>query len=162
MSLSQKINNTFPYIFSYNIGRIFNHIMILIFLFAQYEISSSGDEYLTGIILNINIGRDNIYLILKLLSLGLFLLNLIYTNYLYYYSNECHQNLYHYFKGFDDFDNINDIIQEFANKDEDSDDYEDDEDTDEDDDDEISEEPVKDDSEGQLTRNEDGSITYTP
>ena len=128
MSLSQKINNTFPYIFSYNIGRIFNHIMILIFLFAQYEISSSGDEYLTGIILNINIGRDNIYLILKLLSLGLFLLNLIYTNYLYYYSNECHQNLYHYFKGFDDFDNINDIIQEFANKDDDSDDYEDDDD----------------------------------
>ena len=122
MSITKKFNSYFPIIFNYSIGRIFNHLMVLILIFAQYEISTTGDEYITNAILFIKIGRDNINTFLKFCGLLIFLLNLIYSNYLYYYSDDCHQNLYHYFKALDEFENIREILQkEFDNIDNDND-----------------------------------------
>ena len=51
MSITKKFNSYFPIIFNYSIGRIFNHLMVLILMFAQYEISTTGDEYLINAIL---------------------------------------------------------------------------------------------------------------
>ena len=116
LSISKKFNSYFPIIFNYNIGRIFNHIMIIAFIFTQYEISTSGDEYMINIISKIKLGKNIISIILKILSLCTFLLNLIYSNYLYYYSDDCHQNLYHYSKSFVKFNDINEILkQEYEN-----------------------------------------------
>ena len=122
MSINKKFNSYFPIIFNYSIGRIFNHLMVLILIFAQYEISTTGDEYITNAILFIKIGRKNINIFFKFCGLLMFLLNLIYSNYLYYYSDDCHQNLYHYFKALDEFENIKEILQqEFDNIDNDND-----------------------------------------
>jgi len=124
MTITKKFNNYFPSIFNYSIGRIFNHLMILIFIFAQYEISTTGDEYMINVLLNINLGRNAICIILKFFSLFALFFNLLRSNYLYYYSDDCHQNLYHYFKTFDIFKDINDMFQqeynEFNNDNEDS------------------------------------------
>jgi hypothetical protein len=90
--------------------------MIIAFIFTQYEISTSGDEYMINIISKIKLGKNIISIILKILSLCTFLLNLIYSNYLYYYSDDCHQNLYHYSKSFVKFNDINEILkQEYEN-----------------------------------------------
>ena len=119
MSITKKFNSYFPIIFNYSIGRIFNHLMVLILMFAQYEISTTGDEYLINAILFIKIGRNNINIFLKFCGLFIFLLNLIYSNYLYYYSDDCHQNLYDYFKTFENFRQI--LQQELDNIDNDND-----------------------------------------
>jgi len=119
MSITKKFNSYFPIIFNYSIGRIFNHLMVLILIFAQYEISTTGDEYLINAILFIKIGRNNINIFLKFCGLFIFLLNLIYSNYLYYYSDDCHQNLYDYFKTFENFQQI--LQQELDNIDNDND-----------------------------------------
>ena len=42
--------------------------------------------------------------------------NLLHSNYLYYYSDDCHQNLYHYFKTFDIFKDFNDMLQQEYNE----------------------------------------------
>ena len=110
--LSKKFNKYFPSIFNYSIGRIFNHLMILIFIFEQYEISTTGDEYIINSIMNLRLRRDNVIILFKFISLLFFLINLIYSNYLYYYSDDCHQNLYRYFKTFNEFRSINDILQQ--------------------------------------------------
>ena len=44
------------------------------------------------------------------------LLNLLHSNYLYYYSDDCHQNLYHYLKSFDIFKDINEMLQQEYNE----------------------------------------------
>ena len=110
--LAKKFNKYFPSIFNYSIGRIFNHLMILVFIFEQYEISTTGDEYIINAIMNLNLRRDSVIILFKFISLLFFLINLIYSNYLYYYSDDCHQSLYHYFKTFNEFININDILQQ--------------------------------------------------
>ena len=86
--------------------------MILVFIFEQYEISTTGDEYIINAIMNLNLRRDSVIILFKFISLLFFLINLIYSNYLYYYSDDCHQSLYHYFKTFNEFININDILQQ--------------------------------------------------
>ena len=116
MAITKKFNNYFHSIFNYSVGRIFNHLMILIFIFSQYEISSIGDEYMINVFLNINLGRNTICILLKFFSLFILFLNLLYSNYLYYYSDDCHQNLYHYFKTFDIFKDINDMLQQEYNE----------------------------------------------
>ena len=123
MSITKKFNDYFPSIFNYSIGRIFNHLMILTFIFSQYQISSSGDEYMINIFLNIHLGRNLICILLKILSLCFLLYCLLYSNYLYYYSDDCHQNLYHYFKSLDIFSDLNQILQkEYEDNNEDNDD----------------------------------------
>ena len=116
MAITKKFNNYFPSIFNYSVGRIFNHLMILISIFTQYEISTTGDEYMINVLLNINLGRNIICILLKFFSLCFLFLNLSYSNYLYYYSDDCHQNLYHYFKAFDIFKDINDMFQQEYNE----------------------------------------------
>ena len=109
--LAKKFNKYFPSIFNYSIGRIFNHFMVLIFIFEQYEISTTGDEYIINTMINLIFGRDNAILLFKFIGLLFFLINLVNSNYLYYYSDDCHQNLYHYFKTFNEFRNISDILE---------------------------------------------------
>ena len=116
MTITKKFNNYFPSIFHYSIGRIFNHLMILVFIFSQYEISTTGDEYMINVLLNINLGRNTICVILKFFSLCMLFFNLLHSNYLYYYSDDCHQNLYHYFKTFDIFKDFNDMLQQEYNE----------------------------------------------
>ena len=112
MSITKKFNNYFPMIFNYSIGRIFNHLMILVFIFVQYEISTTSDDYMINVLLNINLGRNIICVLLKFFSLCMIFLNLLHSNYLYYYSDDCHQNLYYYFKTFDIFKDINEMFQQ--------------------------------------------------
>ena len=109
--LAKKFNKYFPSIFNYSIGRIFNHFMVLIFIFEQYEISTTGDEYIINTMINLILGRDNAILLFKFIGLLFFLINLVNSNYLYYYSDDCHQNLYRYFKTFNEFRNISDILE---------------------------------------------------
>ena len=109
--LAKKFNKYFPSIFNYSIGRIFNHFMVLIFIFEQYEISTTGDEYIINTMINLILGRDNVILLFKFIGLLFFLINLVNSNYLYYYSDDCHQNLYRYFKTFNEFRNISDILE---------------------------------------------------
>ena len=109
--LAKKFNKYFPSIFNYSIGRIFNHFMVLIFIFEQYEISTTGDEYIINTMINLIFGRDNAILLFKFIGLLFFLINLVNSNYLYYYSDDCHQNLYRYFKTFNEFRNISDILE---------------------------------------------------
>ena len=109
--LAKKFNKYFPSIFNYSIGRIFNHFMVLIFIFEQYEISTTGDEYIINTMINLILGRDNAILLFKFIGLLFFLINLVNSNYLYYYSDDCHQNLYRYFKTFNEFRNISDVLE---------------------------------------------------
>ena len=115
MSITKKFNNYFPTIFNYSIGRIFNHLMILVFIFVQYEISTTSDDYMMNVLLSINLGRNITCILLKFFSLCMILLNLLHSNYLYYYSDDCHQNLYHYLKSFDIFKDINEMFQQEYN-----------------------------------------------
>ena len=122
MTITKKFNSYFPIIFNYSIGRIFNHLMILTFVFSQYVISTSGDEYMINVFLNINLGRNLICVLLKIVSLSVLLYYLLRSNYLYYYSDDCHQNLYQYFKAFDIFQDIHEILQQEYNENNDNDD----------------------------------------
>ena len=70
--LAKKFNKYFPSIFNYSIGRIFNHFMVLIFIFEQYEISTTGDEYIINTMINLILGRDNAILLFKFIGLLFF------------------------------------------------------------------------------------------
>ena len=120
MSITKKFNNYFSTIFNYSIGRIFNHLMIFTFIFSQYEISTTGDEYMINVLSKIYLGKNIICILLKILSLGFLFYFLLRSNYLYYYSDDCHQNLYHYIKAFDIFKDINEMLQQEYNDNDDS------------------------------------------
>ena len=108
LNISQKFNNYFPTIFNHNLSRILNHIILLIYIITQYEISTTGDEYLISLILNTRLSKDIIQVILKIFGISILLYDLIYSNYLYYYSNNSHQTFYHYHNGFEIVKNTND------------------------------------------------------
>ena len=108
LNISQKFNTYFSTIFNHNLSRILNHIILLIYIITQYEISTTGDEYLISLMLNTRLSKDIIQIILKIFGLLIFLYYLIYSNYIYYYSNNSHQVFYHYYSGFDVAKNTND------------------------------------------------------
>lgn len=108
LNISQKFNNYFPTIFNHNLSRILNHIILLIYIITQYEISTTGDEYLISLILNTRLSKDIIQVILKIFGISILLYDLIYSNYIYYYSNNSHKIFYHYYNGFEVRNNNND------------------------------------------------------
>ena len=123
LNISQKFNNYFSTIFNHNLSRTLNHIILIVYIITQYEISLAGDEYLISLILNIKVGKEIVHILLKIIGISILLYDLIYSNYIYYYSNNSHQTFYHYYNGFDIIENeneINDNIEEIANNDESS------------------------------------------
>ena len=115
LNISQKFNHYFSIIFNNNLSRVLNHIILLIYIITEYEISVTGDEYLINLILNSRLRKEIINVILKIFGISILLYDLIYSNYLYYYSNNSHRTFYHYYNGFD----INDNIDENPNDDSD-------------------------------------------
>ena len=110
LNISQKFNHYFSIIFNNNLSRILNHIILLIYIITQYEISAVGDEYLINLIINTRLNKEIIHIILKIFGISILLYDLIYSNYLYYYSNNSHRNFYHYYNGFDISKNINETF----------------------------------------------------
>ena len=101
LNISQKFNHYFSIIFNNNLSRVLNHIILLIYIITQYEISASGDEYLINLIQNTRLRKEIINIILKIFGISVLLYDIIYSNYLYYYSNTSHRTFYHYYSGFD-------------------------------------------------------------
>ena len=101
LNVSQKFNHYFSIIFNNNLCRVLNHIILLIYIITQYEISNTGDKYLLNLLLNTRLRKEIINIILKIFGISILLYDLIYSNYLYYYSNTSHQTFYHYYSGFD-------------------------------------------------------------
>ena len=101
LNVSQKFNHYFSIIFNNSLCRVLNHIILLIYIITQYEISNTGDNYLLNLLLNTRLRKEIINMILKIFGISILLYDLIYSNYLYYYSNTSHQNFYHYYSGFD-------------------------------------------------------------
>jgi hypothetical protein len=108
LNISQKFNTYFSTIFNHNLSRILNHIILLTYIITQYEISTTGDEYLISLMSNTRLSKDIIQVILKIFGILILLYDLIYSNYIYYYSNNSHQVFYHYYSGFDVAKDTND------------------------------------------------------
>ena len=108
LNISQKFNTYFSTIFNHNLSRILNHIILLTYIITQYEISTTGDEYLISLMSNTRLSKDIIQVILKIFGVLILLYDLIYSNYIYYYSNNSHQVFYHYYSGFDVAKDTND------------------------------------------------------
>ena len=108
LNITQKYNNYFSIIFNHNLSRILNHIILIVHIITQYEISVNGDKYLTNLILNTKISKDIVITILKIFGISILLYDLIYSNYIYYYSNNSHKIFYHYYNGFEVRNNNND------------------------------------------------------
>jgi hypothetical protein len=87
---------------------IFAVIILLTYIITQYEISTTGDEYLISLMSNTRLSKDIIQVILKIFGVLILLYDLIYSNYIYYYSNNSHQVFYHYYSGFDVAKDTND------------------------------------------------------
>ena len=105
-NISQKFNHYFSIIFNNNLSRILNHIILLLYIITQYEISTSEDEYLVNLLLNIRLRKDIIIILLKIFGISVLLYDLIYSNFIYYYSNNSYKTYYHYYNEFDPIKNI--------------------------------------------------------
>ena len=117
LNISQKFNNYFSTIFNHNLSRILNHLILIIYIVTQYEISTIGDEYLISLMLVTRLNKNIIQIILKLFGISILIYALLYSNYIYYYANNSHQIFYHYYSGFDFIKNENNEISEDNNND---------------------------------------------
>ena len=111
LNISQKFNHYFSIIFNNNLSRLLNHIILLLYIITQYEISVVGDDYLINLLLNTRLNKELIGIILKIFGISVLLYDLIYSNYLYYYSNNSHRTFYHYYNSFDISKNINETFE---------------------------------------------------
>ena len=120
LNISQKFNNYFSTIFNHNLSRVLNHLILIIYIVTQYEISTTGDEYLISLILNTRLRKNIIQIILKIFGISILLYDLLFSNYIYYYSNNSHQTFYHYYNGFDIIKNEGNDTNEDNNSNNDS------------------------------------------
>ena len=66
LNISQKFNHYFSIIFNNNLSRLLNHIILLLYIITQYEISVVGDDYLINLLLNTRLNKELIGIILKI------------------------------------------------------------------------------------------------